>query len=143
MTLDLIDKAIIALLLQDGKRTYRSIAEELSMSHSTVQYHLKKLQDSGFLVRSTVSLDLSLITGIHCFIDISVKESNRSEIFEILQREPCVIQIFTVSGKADYTVEFFSPQKNDVKRFCTRIADLCEFSIFPILRVTKKGKIPL
>ena len=49
LELDEIDRAIMQMLQEDGRRAYASIAEDLNLSPSTVQQRANRLLESGLL----------------------------------------------------------------------------------------------
>lgn len=143
MTLDQIDKDIIAILLKNGNLSIREVAAKLSTSHSTVQYHLSKLQDSGLVIRRSISLDLSLVPGKHIFIGIRCLRGKERQVQKVLTAESCVIQLFSLSGSFDYLAEFFSPNPQDLDLFREALTDLADYQLFSILNVEKRDHIPL
>jgi len=49
MTYDNLDLKIINLLLEDGRASLRSIAEELDVSVTTISNHLKSMEEEGIV----------------------------------------------------------------------------------------------
>ncbi|MHA2602529.1 MAG: Lrp/AsnC family transcriptional regulator [Candidatus Thorarchaeota archaeon SMTZ1-83] len=57
MRLDDIDKSIISMLQEDGRRSYSEIAEETQRTEVTIRRRVKRLLDEGYIKRFTVILD--------------------------------------------------------------------------------------
>ncbi len=57
MKFDAIDLAIVNALRADGRRTFESIAEELSISPSSVKARFNKMKKSGLIRGSTAKVD--------------------------------------------------------------------------------------
>lgn len=57
MTLDNIDEKIIAMLQEDGRRSYSEIADAAERTEVTIRRRVKRLIDEGYIRRFTVILD--------------------------------------------------------------------------------------
>ena len=57
MTLDKIDEKIIAMLQEDGRRSYSEIADAAERTEVTIRRRVKRLIDEGYIKRFTVILD--------------------------------------------------------------------------------------
>ncbi|MFW9846335.1 MAG: Lrp/AsnC family transcriptional regulator [Candidatus Thorarchaeota archaeon] len=57
MSLDKIDEKIIAMLQEDGRRSYSEIADAAERTEVTIRRRVKRLIDEGFIKRFTVILD--------------------------------------------------------------------------------------
>jgi Lrp/AsnC family transcriptional regulator, leucine-responsive regulatory protein len=55
--LDQIDRAIIAALYEDGRRTIKEVAELLNMSSPSITARIEKLKDAGAITGYTVVVD--------------------------------------------------------------------------------------
>ncbi|WP_336359463.1 AsnC family transcriptional regulator [Haladaptatus sp. ZSTT2] len=73
-SLDDIDRTILRLLVEDARRPYSDIAEEVDRSPPTVADRVERLQDLGLIKRFTVSLDRSRLSeGLPMLVDLSVR----------------------------------------------------------------------
>lgn len=61
--LDSTDIEIVQLLLEDARRSYRGIAEEVGLSPPSVSNRIERLQDLGIVRRFTLELDQTQLTG--------------------------------------------------------------------------------
>lgn len=57
MKLDDIDSEIIAMLQEDGRRSYNDIAKAVGRTEVTIRRRVKRLKDEGYIKRFTVVLD--------------------------------------------------------------------------------------
>jgi Lrp/AsnC family transcriptional regulator for asnA, asnC and gidA len=57
MTLDHIDEKIIAMLQDDGRRSYSEIADAAERTEVTIRRRVKRLIDEGYIKKFTVILD--------------------------------------------------------------------------------------
>ena len=57
MKLDEIDSKIIAMLQEDGRRSFSDIAAAINRTEVTVRRRVNRLKDEGYIKRFTVVLD--------------------------------------------------------------------------------------
>jgi DNA-binding Lrp family transcriptional regulator len=55
--MDALDRKILALLVEDGRRTYDDIARRVSLSAPSVKRRVDRLREQGALERFTVVVD--------------------------------------------------------------------------------------
>ncbi|MFC6732854.1 MULTISPECIES: AsnC family transcriptional regulator [unclassified Haladaptatus] len=73
-SLDDIDRTILRLLVEDARRPFSEIAEQVDRSPPTVADRVERLQDLGLITRFTVALDRSRLSdGLPMLVDLAVK----------------------------------------------------------------------
>ena len=99
---DNIDLEIIDLLLEDGRASLRSIAEEIGVSVTTVSNHLKEMEKEGIVkgFKPVVSYpDLGYtVTSI---LMIKAEGDDILELVDELSEEDAFVNVYEVTGDFD------------------------------------------
>jgi DNA-binding Lrp family transcriptional regulator len=80
-TLDDTDRQILELLLEDARRPYSDIGDEVGLSGPAVSDRIERLQERGLLRRFTVELDRSMLRdGVSVAVDLTVDPDITQEV---------------------------------------------------------------
>ncbi len=102
MTYENLDSKLINALLEDGRASLRSLADELDVSVTTVSNHLKNLEQEGVITGYTpiVSYD-KLGYGVTAVIQLKVEGSALPDITEQLRTHRQMVSVYEVTGDHD------------------------------------------
>lgn len=102
-SLDDIDRAILDLLTEDGRRTVADIAERVNLSPAPVRRRIDRLERDGVIAGYTVVLDHAKVgAAIEAFTELRFSGSTDiDEILETVGRLPEVEDVFTTAGDPD------------------------------------------
>lgn len=93
--LDDTDREIIQLLLENARRPYSDIADEVDLSAPAVSDRIDRLQEIGLVRRFTVDLDRSLLQeGVPVLVQITGGPDAGEEIREELTEQEAVEHVF-------------------------------------------------
>ena len=102
MTYDNLDLKILNLLLEDGRASLRSLAEELDVSVTTVSNHLKDMEDEGVIEGFKPVIDYGQLGyTVTCVLMIKAKGDDLPELVEELEGEESFINVYEVTGDFD------------------------------------------
>jgi len=105
MKIDAKDRTIISMLATDPDASQEEIAKEVKLSQPSVAVRMKKLREAGALECqigiNPLKLDLYLAK-------VDVSSTNPSEILKMFKNCPYFANGFTVSGKNNLCLLFFS-----------------------------------
>jgi len=109
-TLDKIDRQILRTLQADGRATYDQIAEQVSLSPSTVLRRVKRLEESGVIDRyvalvkpETVGLGLTAYINVRLEKNTESHKRNPMDLFRAsVQTWPEVVECAALTGEMDY-----------------------------------------
>ncbi|MEV6712806.1 Lrp/AsnC family transcriptional regulator [Lentzea sp. NPDC051208] len=101
--LDDLDRAILALLVEDGRRSLVDIAERVSLSAAPVKRRIDRLERLGVITGYAALVDHGKLgAGLEAFVelrfagDVIVEEAT-----DALMRIPEIQEILTVAGDPD------------------------------------------
>ena len=83
--IDDVDYRILELLMDDARRSYREIAEEVGRSPPTVSERVERLKEVGVIERFTLDVDRSmLVEGPTVLVDLAVEPGSEGRVVESL-----------------------------------------------------------
>ena len=149
--LDEKDKTIIEMLLEDARRPYREIADEVGLSESTVRKRVVRLQEGGIIEKFTIKICREEERCIYAFITLIPK--NESEIKDLL-RETIVLpqceEVFKLDGRCGVLIKVNVPDTNEldalIESFRARgdinsVERVC-IVLKPIKTTNQNGRVP-
>jgi DNA-binding Lrp family transcriptional regulator len=112
------DRQILALLVDDGRRTYDDIAARVSLSAPAVKRRIDRLRARGALKGFTAILDhAALGAGTEALIELFYAPGTLLEqVTETLMRHPEVVEAWSVTGEADAIARVRTQDNGDLER---------------------------
>ena len=106
VSLDQVDRDILAMLQQDGRASASYIAQEIGMSIPAVTDRMKKLQESGVIMGFTALLDhRKMGRDVSAFITvISESSAHYSDVVIQANKTPEIVQCFTTTGNGSHVL---------------------------------------
>ena len=118
MSLDVLDMKIIQHLTDNGKMTYREIAEDAGVSEATIKNRIDRLIESGVIKKFTIMMDYhKLGRAIKSFIGLKVQPTKIQEIVEHISKHPDVFVLYRTSGDVDLLFEVIFEKMEDLNKF--------------------------
>lgn len=104
--IDSVDRAILDLLVEDGRRTVTDIAERINMSPSPVKRRIDRLERLGVIAGYTTLVDHSRLgANFEAFVELRFAGDTAVEkITGAATSVPEVIEVFTIAGDPDALV---------------------------------------
>jgi DNA-binding Lrp family transcriptional regulator len=103
LRLDRLDRQIIAQLVDNARRSYRELGEEVGLSAPAVKRRVDRLSDAGVISRFTVTVDPRVLGwNVEAFIELfCTPRTPAADIRQVLAGHPEVIEAYTITGDAD------------------------------------------
>jgi Lrp/AsnC family transcriptional regulator for asnA, asnC and gidA len=118
MSVDQLDLRIIRSLDGEGRKPFRQIAEELSVSDSTVRKRINRMLEEGVIKEFNVLLNYHALGRIiKAFIGLRVNPGKLKEIVEHLERNPDVQVLYRTTGDVDLFVELICRDMEELNDF--------------------------
>ena len=119
--LDEKDKAILRLLQSDAKITVREIATKVHLSTTPVHERIKRMEDTGVILRYATLVDHSKVKkGLMAICYVSLKEHNKrsgARFIKTLHELPEVVECFIISGEFDFLLKVVVDNMDDYYDF--------------------------
>ena len=108
ITLDKIDRALLAELQDDGALTSEKLSERVGLSASAIHRRVRRLEEAGIIERRIAVVNPEAVgRGAQFLVGIEVEREQR-DLVEKLRRwirsEPSIQQAYYVTGSADYVL---------------------------------------
>lgn len=102
MTYENLDGQLINALLNNGRESYRSLAEELNVSVTTVSNHLTDLEAAGVVEVFTPTVDYDKLGyDVTAILQLKVRGEALPTVTESLRGEKQMISVYEVTGDYD------------------------------------------
>jgi Lrp/AsnC family leucine-responsive transcriptional regulator len=101
--MDALDRKILSLLVEDGRRTYDDIARRVSLSAPSVKRRIDRLREQGALEGFTAVLDHGAIGwNTEALVELFYRPGTTlDEVAETLRDHAEVVEAWSVTGDAD------------------------------------------
>jgi DNA-binding Lrp family transcriptional regulator len=99
------DEELLGLLRLNAREPVSSLARKLSLSRTTVQDRLRRLEETGVIAGYTVKLGADVSSkGISALVNLGVEPRRHIEVAKAIAKVPQVETLYTVSGKHDLVI---------------------------------------
>ena len=103
MTLDDLDRRLLALLQADARASTAELARRLGVARTTVLARLARLEKSGVVAGYTVRLGIDETDrGVEAYVGIATEPRAGRLVAQRLAALPELHQLASVSGESDY-----------------------------------------
>jgi DNA-binding Lrp family transcriptional regulator len=102
MTYENLDSKLVNALLDDGRASLRSLAEELGVSVTTVSNHLSALEEEGAITGYTPKIDYGLMGyDVTAILQLKVEGNALPDVTERLRDHDQMLSVYEVTGDYD------------------------------------------
>jgi Lrp/AsnC family transcriptional regulator, leucine-responsive regulatory protein len=101
--MDELDRQILTLLVEDGRRTYDDIGRRVSLSAPSVKRRVDRLRSSGALEGFTAVIDHGAMGwNTEALVELFFKPGTQiQEVGQVLREHPEVVEAWSVTGDPD------------------------------------------
>jgi len=101
--MDGMDRRILSLLVEDGRRTYDDIGRRVGLSAPSVKRRMDRLRESGALEGFTAVVDHGAMGwNTEALVELFYRPGTTlDEVTETLRSHPEVVEAWSVTGEAD------------------------------------------
>jgi Lrp/AsnC family transcriptional regulator, leucine-responsive regulatory protein len=116
--MDAIDRQILALLVDDGRRTYDDVAGQVALSAPSVKRRIDRLRISGALRGFTAVVDHAVLGDqTEALIELFFAPGTPLDaVATTLRRHPEVVEAWSVTGEADAIARVRTRDNADLER---------------------------
>lgn len=125
MDLDDFDRRLLSLVQSDAGQTTEQLAGNVGLSASAVQRRLKRLRESGVIIREAAILDPRSLGSPTFFVTSLQIEREHPELIAQLRTwlmaQEQVQQAFLVTGQADFVLVVTAPNAESYEALMARL----------------------
>ena len=141
VALDLLDRRIVRLLREDGRRSYADIARLVAVSEPTVRKRVDRLVQSGAISILARFNPVAVGFAIDAMVGIRVKRGTVQSVGVRLAAMENVAYVAYMTGGFDLFVEVFVPDNEGLFRFLNEdlaaIEEIVDAQAWHVLRTEK------
>ena len=102
MTYENLDGQLVNVLLDNGRASFRSLAEELDVSVTTVSNHLADLEEAGIVEGFTPIVDYDKLGyDVTAILQLKVRGEALPAVTDSLRAEKQMMSVYEVTGDYD------------------------------------------
>ena len=116
--MDAVDRRILSLLMEDGRRTYDDIAGRVRLSAPSVKRRVDRLRASGALQGFTALVDHEALGwNTEALIELFYRPGTTlGEVGDTLRDHPEVVEAWSVTGDSDAIARVRTEDNADLER---------------------------
>jgi DNA-binding Lrp family transcriptional regulator len=100
--MDEVDLEILKLLSSDGRKSFRSIAQDLEKSPVTIKNHVEDLENLGIIDNYGIKIDYEKLGfEIMAFIEVVVSKGKMLDVEKDIAENPNVFGVYDITGTYD------------------------------------------
>jgi len=152
MTLDAIDRRILAALQSNGRLTATELSERVGLTTSPCLRRIRRLEEAGVITGYSTVVDQTKV-GLPVSVFVSIKlerqhEDTMQRFETAVRRWPEVVECYLMTGTRDYLLRVVARDLNDYERFLkqtlTRLNGVASIeSSFALAQVKHSGALPI
>jgi Lrp/AsnC family leucine-responsive transcriptional regulator len=116
--MDRVDRRILTLLLEDGRRTYDDIARRVNLSAPSVKRRIDRLRERGALEGFTAVVDHGALGwNTEALVELFYEPGTTlDKVADTLREHPEVVEAWSVTGEADAIARVRTEDNADLER---------------------------
>ncbi|WP_231743152.1 Lrp/AsnC family transcriptional regulator [Mycobacterium sp. GA-2829] len=115
--LDEIDREIIRLLREDGRRTVRDIARRIGLTVAPVKRRIDRLEQTGVITGYSARINTAMDGELEAVVELRVAGNLDLEmILAIAEGVPEVTEVLTLAGDPDAIIRVRAVNIHDLQR---------------------------
>ena len=119
--LDPVDARILDILQQDAGLSVAEVAERVGLSASPCWRRIKRLEDSGLILKRVTLLNAGLLGldfEVYAIVKLSLPSTGNLDAFETaVAAWPEVVQCATITGREDYVLRIITSDMHAFDKF--------------------------
>ena len=124
LTLDDLDRALIARLQANARASTAELARQLQVARTTVVSRLARLEAGGVITGYTVRLASEAASGVQAFVNLAVSPKSAKKVIDRLAGMPELRQLAAVSGEFDYLAVLRAPDTQRLDALLDAIGEI-------------------
>jgi DNA-binding Lrp family transcriptional regulator len=116
--MDAVDKRIVALLVEDARRTFADIGQRVGLSAPSVKRRVDRLRESGAIEGFTAIVDhAALGANTEALVELFFRSGTTlEEVGDVLRAHTEVVEAWSVTGEADAIARVRTRDNADLER---------------------------
>lgn len=122
--LDEIDKALLAILMDDARLPIATVAKQVGIARTTAISRIANMEKRGVIAGYGVRLQRDQGQPVRAYVGIAIDPRQASALVELLQAMPETETLCAVSGAMDYMLTLRCPSTGALDQILDKIGAL-------------------
>ena len=121
--LDSTDWALLKLLQEDGRISYRELGKKIGLSTPAVSERVKKLEDAGIITGFGARLALDkLDRAITAFVSVNTRPESNEPLQKFVKKTPEILEAHYITGQASFILKIALGTIADLEDFIRKLS---------------------
>lgn len=125
MTLDTLDRALLAALQEDAHQTAARLSERLNLSASQIGRRKQRLEAEGFIATYRADVPAEKVgLMVQAFVQVVMAthtEKNATDFVRLTRGQPEIVGAWTLTGDADYLLRIYCTDLSALNRLVQQV----------------------
>lgn len=122
MELDATDHAILNVLLQNSRQSFREIAKQVHVSVATVLHRVRALEKARIILGYTSKLNYEMLGfDVQAIIELRVSNGKLIEVERRISKHPNVCALYDITGDSDASIITKFRSRRELDAFVKKI----------------------
>jgi Lrp/AsnC family transcriptional regulator, leucine-responsive regulatory protein len=141
--IDKTDRAIIAALTENGRVTFKDLAEQIELSSPSVTERIRKLEDCGAIRGYTITITpKALGLNVAAHVRFYAMPGEVKKVGQMLKDSPEVIEAVRVTGQDCFLATVVVRELEDIEKMTDRFERFASTDVAIIQSVTVAKRLP-
>ena len=120
--MDELNLKLLQILSEDGRKSYRSISEQLKKSPITIKNHIEEMEETGVIKSYGVQIDYEKLGyDIIALIELTISKGKMLEIEQDLAQNPNIFAVYDITGEYDALILARFKNKGELSEMIKKI----------------------
>lgn len=141
--IDKTDRAIIAALTENGRVTFKELAEQIELSSPSVTERIHKLEDCGAIQGYTITITpKALGLNVAAHVRFYAMPGEVKKVDQMLKDSPEVIEAVRVTGQDCFLATVVVRELEDIEKMTDRFERIASVDVAIIQSITVAKRLP-
>lgn len=123
MKIDITDRKILALLLENSRLSYRKVAKRINVSAATAMNRIKKLEENKIITNYSSKINHSKLGfDITAIVEIKIHKGRDELVSNELKISPYVASLYTITGSYDILAVTKFRNREELNKFIEKLS---------------------
>lgn len=141
--IDQIDRAIIAVLTEDGRMAIKDVADMIDMSSPSITARIEKLKDAGAIRGYAVVVDLKAFGfNVAAYVRMYARPGEMKKVAQMLEDTPEVVEAHHVTGADSFLAKVVARDVEELETVVDRFVPVAATDTAIIQSSTVARRLP-
>ncbi len=121
--IDITDRKVLAILLENSRLSYRQIAKRINVSAATVMNRIKKLENNNVIINYSGKINHSKLGfDITAIVELKIQKGKYESVYNTLKINPYIISLYSITGPYDILAITKFRSREELNKFIVKMS---------------------